>query len=241
MRKDITIEAEARPGRGKNEANRLRAKGMMPAVLYGAGKESVSVALNPKILTRILHSTTGHNTIFNLTMATGESTPAMIVDWLRDPVKENLLHVDLLRIDLSKRIKVKVPVHFKGDPKGVKQQGGIFEVVMREVEVECLPDDIPEFFDVDVSDLELNKNVRAGDLPMTGSMKLLADGEALVAHVVALKAEVAAAEEAVEGVVVAAGTEPEVVKKGKKDEAAPEAAGDKKAGDKKAGGDKKKK
>lgn len=226
MRKDITIEAESRVGRGKNEANRLRAKGLMPAVLYGAGKDSVAVSVSPKEVTRILHSSTGHNTIFNLHVAAGENTPAMVVDWLNDPVKENLLHVDLLRIDLTKRIKVKVPVHFHGDAKGVKQQGGIFEVVMREVQVECLPDDIPENFDLDISNVELNQSIRAKDLPLTASMKLLEEPEAVVAHVVALKAEAAPAEGA--DVAAAPGTEPEVIKKGKKEEAAPEAGGDKK-------------
>lgn len=218
MRTNIVVEAEARSGRGKNEANRLRAKGMMPAVVYGAGKDAVPVAINPKAISRILHSATGHNTIFNLTITAGETTPAMVVDWLNDPIKENLLHVDLKRIDLTKRIKVKVPVHFQGEAKGVKQQGGIFEVVTREVEVDCLPDDIPEAFNVDISEMELNKSIRAGELPMTGSMKLISDKDVVVAHVVALKAEVApAAEGAVEGAAPTA--EPEVIKKGKKEEA----------------------
>src|SRR6266700_214270 len=138
MRKDITISAESRDSRGKNEARRLRAHGSLPAVVYGCAGEATPVTVSPKELTRILHSKTGHNTIFNLSV-TGQdgSTPVMIVDWQYDPVKDSLLHVDLKRIDLTKRIVVKVPVVTHGDPKGVKLQGGIHEIVTREVEIEC--------------------------------------------------------------------------------------------------------
>src|SRR5579862_648756 len=153
MRKDITVAAEARATRGKNEARRLRVKGMAPGVLYGSGGDAVAVSVNPKEVTKILHSSTGHNTIFNLTVQGGEATPVMIVDWQSDPVRENLLHVDLKRIDLSQRLAVKVRVQTAGEPKGVKIQGGLLEVIGREIEIECLPDDIPEFYTVDVSEL----------------------------------------------------------------------------------------
>jgi large subunit ribosomal protein L25 len=228
MRKDITLVAEPRTTRGKNEARRLRVKGFAPAIMYGAGKDPVAVAVSPKEVHKILRSNTGHNTIFNLAIKDGETSAVMIIDWEHDPIKENLLHVDLKRIDPTKRITVKIPVHVHGEAKGVKLQGGLLEVANREVEVECLPDDIPEAFNVDVADLNLNQAVRASQLPMTGSMKLLAPADTVIVHVVSPKAEAAPA---VEEEVAAAdkGSEPEVIKKGKKDEegAAP-AAGDKK-------------
>jgi large subunit ribosomal protein L25 len=222
MRKEITIAAESRDSRGKNEARRLRAKGSMPAVLYGGEGGPTPVAVNPKELTKILHSKTGHNTIFNLSV-TGANTPVMIIDWQYDPIKDSLLHVDLKRIDLSKRITVKVPVVTHGDPKGVKLQGGIHEVVTREIEIETLPDEIPEEFTVDVAELMIGQSVRASDIPMTGSAKLISPADAVISHVVSMRAEEAPAAEAAEAA-VPVGAEPEVIKKGKKEEeaAAPE-------------------
>jgi large subunit ribosomal protein L25 len=222
MRKDITIAAESRDSRGKNEARRLRAKGSMPAVLYGGETGPTPVAVNPKELTKILHSKTGHNTIFNLSV-TGENTPVMIIDWQYDPIKDSLLHVDLKRIDLSKRIIVKVPVVTHGDPKGVKLQGGIHEVVTREIEIDTLPDEIPEEFTVDVTELMIGQSVRASEIPMTGSAKLISPADAVISHVVSMRVEEAPAAEAAEPVAPAA-AEPEVIKKGKKEEegAAPE-------------------
>jgi large subunit ribosomal protein L25 len=216
MRKDITIAATSRETRGKNEARRLRVKGSMPAVLYGTGLDPLAVAVSPKELTGILNSKTGHNTIFNLNVADKENVPVMIVDWQYDPIKDNLLHVDLKRIDLTKRIQVKVPVVTVGDPKGVKLQGGIHEIITREVEIECLPDDIPEVFNMNVAELTIGQSVRASDIPMLGSMKLLSPGDAVISHVVSLRAEEPAAAEA-----AAAVPEPEVIKKGKKEDAAP--------------------
>ncbi len=221
MRKDITITAQPREGRGKNEARRLRVSGWSPAVLYGAEKGSVAIAVNPKEVRKILHSSTGHNTIFNLAMENGESTPVMIIDWQNEPIRDSLLHVDLKRIDLTKRISVKVPVHLKGDSKGVKLQGGLLEVITREVEIDCLPDEIPDQFVMDVTELMINQNIRASDVPLSGSMKLTSSGELVIVHIVSLKAEAVVA---VEGV-----AEPEVVKKGKKEEAGAKTAGADKA------------
>jgi large subunit ribosomal protein L25 len=222
MRKDTTITAEPRTTRGKNEARRLRVRGLSPAVVYGTGAEPVAVSVNPKDVTNILRSTSGHNTIFNIDIA-GQIAPVMIVDWQNEPIKGKLLHVDLQRIDLTKRIHVKVPVHTHGDPRGVKLQGGLHEIVTREIEIECLPDDIPEQFDVDVTELSIGQGVRASDIPLTGSMKLLSPPDAVISHVTSLRAE------ATEEVAV---PEPEVVaKKGKKEETAaapPAAGGDKK-------------
>jgi large subunit ribosomal protein L25 len=221
VRKDITVAAETRDSRGKNEARRLRVKGSMPAVVYGGEAGPAPVAVNPKDLNKILHSKTGHNTIFNLSIGGKETVPVMIVDWQHDPIKENLLHVDLKRIDLSKRIAVKVPVVTHGDPKGVKLQGGIHEIITREIEIECLPDEIPEEFVVNVAELMIGQSVRASEIALSGSVKLLSPGDAVISHVVSLKAEeVAPAAE----VAATPAAEPEVIKKGKKDEEAGEAA-----------------
>jgi large subunit ribosomal protein L25 len=220
MRKDITVSAELRTTRGKNEARRLRAKGMAPAVMYGSGGEAVVVAVDPKQIFKILRSGSGHNTIFDLAITGGETTPVMIVDWQVDPVKEYLLHADLKRIDLTKRLRVSVPIHMEGDPIGVKLEGGLLEAITRAIEVECLPDEIPGHFTVDVSGLAMGQALRASDIVLSGSMQLLSPPEAVLAHVVALRAEeVAAVEEVVEGGVAATtGAEPEVIKKGKKEE-----------------------
>ena len=223
MRKDITVAAESRESRGKNEARRLRVKGFAPAVLYGANEPAVAVAVSPKEVNKILHSNTGHNTIFNLAVQGGALVPVMIVDWQRDPVKETLLHVDLKRIDLTKRINVKVRVHMTGEAQGVKLQGGLLEAITREVEIECLPDEIPESFTVDVTELMIGQNLRASDIPLIGSMKLLSAPEQVLAHVVTIKAEEVVAPAAEAGAEVAAPTEPEVIKKGKKEEEGAEA------------------
>ena len=215
------VEAKARPAdeaRTKNAARRVRRSGRVPAVVYGAKKESIPITVDPKQITRILHSDSGHNTVFDLSVG-DERTKAMIVDWQYDPIKDNLLHVDLKRIDLTRRITVKVPVVTHGDPKGVKLQGGLLELVVREIEIECLPDDIPEQFTFDVSDLMLGQSIRVSDVPLTGSMKLLSASDGMIAHVVALKADTTA-----EAAETAAAPEPEVTKKGKKEEAPAEPA-----------------
>jgi large subunit ribosomal protein L25 len=219
-----------RAARGKDEARRLRVRGFIPAVLYGAYKDSVPIGLSPKALVQILNSKTGHNTIFNLAIQGGENTPVMVVDSQRDPIKGNLLHADLKRIDLQKRIRVSVPVITEGEAAGIKLQGGLLEIVTRQIEIECLPDEIPEHFVVDVSSLMIGQSVRAGSIPMTGSMRLLSPPETVIAHVVAMRAEEAApaaATEAAPAAEGAAGSEPEVIKKGKKEEEGEAPAADK--------------
>ena len=231
MRKDITVKAEVRSTRGKNEARRLRVRGFIPAVLYGAYKDSVAIGVSPKELAQILNSKTGHNTIFNLDIQGGENTPVMVVDSQRDPVKGRMLHADLKRIDLEKRIRVSVPVVTEGEAAGIKLQGGLLEIITREIEIECLPDEIPEQFVVDVSSLMIGQSVRGGAIPMAGSMRLLSSPDSVIAHVVALRAEEVAPAAATEVAPAAeAGGEPEVIKKGKKEE---EAEADKDKGKKK--------
>ena len=229
MRKDITVAAEVRTSRGKNEARRTRVSGNIPAVVYGAYKDPVSVAVDPRELTKIIRSSTGLNTIFTLAIAGGESTPVMVVDRQVDPIKGSLLHADLKRIDLTKRIKVTVPVGTTGEPAGVKVQGGQLEIISRAIEIECLPDEIPESFTVVVSELMIGQSKRASDVELSGSMKLVSDPQTVIAHIVALRAEEAPAP--AEGAAPAAGApaaEPEVVKKGKKEEEPAEDKGKKK-------------
>jgi large subunit ribosomal protein L25 len=218
VRKDITVDAEVRSSRGKNEARRTRRAGQIPAVVYGAHKDPISVAVDPKSILKIVRSSTGYNTIFNLVITGGETTPVMLVDQQVDPIKGTLLHADLKRVDLTKRIRVTVPVHTSGEPKGVKVQGGLLEVISRSVEIECLPDDIPEGFTVDVSELMIGQSKRASDVALSGSMKLTSAADTVIAHIVALRAEAAPAAEATAAPATA---EPEVVKKGKKEEEAP--------------------
>jgi large subunit ribosomal protein L25 len=226
MIKDITVEATPRQTRGKNEARRLRQRGFVPAVVYGGGKDAVPVAVNSRQVAQILHSPTGHNTIFQVAVG-GSSEAAMLADWQIDPLKGDLLHTDLKRIDLTRPIQVKVPIATHGDAKGVKTQGGLLEVVAREVEIESLPADIPEHVVVDVTALALHQAIRVKDLVAGERYRFSGDPDKVVVHVVPLKKEEAkAAAEAVEGeAAVAAPAEPEVIKKGKKEE---EGAGEEK-------------
>jgi large subunit ribosomal protein L25 len=220
LRKDITVTAEVRSTRGKNEAHRTRRDGQIPAVVYGAYKDAISISVNPKEINKIVRSSTGFNTIFNLQIAGGEVTPVMVIDQQVDPIKGTLLHADFKRIDLTKRIKVTVPVHAFGEAAGVKVQGGLLEIISRSVEIECLPDEIPEDFKVSVADLMIGQSKRAGDVGLAGSMKLVSPSDTVIAHVVALRAEEAPAAAATPeaGAAPAAAAEPEVIKKGKKEE-----------------------
>jgi large subunit ribosomal protein L25 len=216
MAEKIVVEAAPRETRGKNEARRQRVTGNIPAVLYGAKGEALTLTVNAKQLGQILRSATGHNTLFQVALG-GKEQPAIVKDWQVDPVSGNLLHVDLLRVAMDVKMRVKVPVHTFGEPAGVKQQGGIFETVTREVEVECLPNDIPTEYRMDVSHLMIGMHLRAADLPIDPSkIKLLTDPERVLAHVVALRVEEEKPAEAV-AEVAAAPAEPEVIKKGKKE------------------------
>src|SRR5580700_2745189 len=211
----IIVEGAPRETRGKNEARRMRVAGKVPATLYGGKGKAISLAVNTKQVTAILRSDTGHNTLFQVDLG-GQHEPVIVKDWQVDPVSGRLLHVDLIRVAMDVRMKVKVPVHTFGEPSGVKVQGGVFELVTREVEVECLPSDIPTEFKVDVSGLALNQSLRAGDLPLDKTkLKLLTDPVTVIAHVVALRVEEEKPVEAAAGPTTPA--EPEVIKKGKKE------------------------
>ena len=212
-----SITATPRTGKfNKGFARRVRMQGLIPAVVYGAGQPSVAVTVDPKVITKILYSDAGHNTIFDLAIEGGDSGKGMIVDWQNEPIKGHLLHIDIKRIAMDKAMRVSVPVHLTGSSIGVKTHGGILGQVLHEVEIECLPGDIPSHIDVDISNLDINGAIHISDLPHSKSIKFLGEENALVAHVTVMKEE-AAAEPA-----VAAATEPEVAKKGKTD--APDAA-----------------
>jgi large subunit ribosomal protein L25 len=213
------IVAKPREGKfNKNAARRVRAAGKIPAVLYGPGHDPVAVEVDPKQVSRILFSETGHNTIFDVEIADQPVTKAMIVKWQREPINDLLIHIDMKRIAMDKILRVKVRIKLAGIPLGVKNSGGVLDQVLREIEIECLPADIPSHIDVDASHLELFQSLRVSDLPHSGSIKYLMAEDATVAHVVSIREEaapVAAAEATAETAAAETAAEPEVAKKGK--------------------------
>ena len=220
---DAILEAVKREGRGKNEANRLRASGKIPAVFYGPGKdgkgpEGVAVSVDPKAVLRILHSDSGANTLINLKLE-GREARVMVREYQLDPVTHHLLHADFYQLAMDKAIVVTVPIVVKGEAKGVKQQSGMLDFVTREIEVECLPTDIPEGIVVDVSELMLHESIRVRDLAVDPKWKAVSDGETMLVHVVMPKVEeepaAATADVAAAPAAAAAAAEPEVIKKGK--------------------------
>jgi len=213
------VEAQPRAdeSRGKNEARRLRASGRVPAVVYGAKKQPAAISVDPKQITKILHSESGHNTIFDLAVC-GDKTKVMIVDWQYEPIKGRMLHIDLKRIAMDEKIRVRVPVHLTGESAGVKQQGGILDQVLREVEIECLPADIPSHINADISGLVFGQVLRVADLDHGGKLKFITEATQAVAHITSVKEEVVATPDA--AAAAAAGpSEPEVIKKGKQETA----------------------
>jgi large subunit ribosomal protein L25 len=216
---DAVLQAEKREGRGKNEARRLRAQGRIPAVVYGAEKgKAVEIAVDPKTLLRILHSESGVNTLIGLKLDGGD-TRVLVKEYQVDPIDHKLLHADFYAIAMDKLLTVTVPIVIKGEPKGVKQQGGIVDFVSREIEVECLPADIPQHIDIDVTELMLHQGVRVRDLPKDGKWQATSDPDLMIVHVVPPKAEeVVTPDAAAAAAAPGAAAEPEVIKKGKKDE-----------------------
>jgi large subunit ribosomal protein L25 len=218
---EATLQAEKREGRGKNEARRLRASGRIPAVVYGAQKNTaIEIAVDPKVLLRILHSESGVNTLIGLQGVDLAGGKVLVKEYQLDPIDHKLLHADFYAVAMDKAITVTVPIVLKGEPKGVKQQGGIVDFVNRELEVECLPGDIPEHVDVDVSELMMHQGLRVRDLQADAKWKAISDPDTMIVHVVAVKAEEPAPVEAAAAAAAApvAAAEPEVIKKGKKEE-----------------------
>jgi large subunit ribosomal protein L25 len=217
-----TLKFEKRDGRGKNEARRLRASGRIPAVLYGAEKgKAFEIAVDPKALSKILHSESGVNTLIGLegVADAARDTRVLVKEYQLDPIDHKLLHADFYQVAMDKMLTVTVPIVLRGEAKGVKQQGGIVDFVNREVEIEVLPGDIPENITVDVSELMLNQGVRVRDLPTAGAKwTAVSDADMMIVHVVTLKIEEEApAADAAAAPVPGAAPEPEVIKKGKTD------------------------
>ena len=219
----VNLTATKREDKGKNQARRHRAAGRLPAVVYGpvigGGKDvAVPVTVDPKSLSKILHSESGQNTIIGLEFE-GKTTPVLVKDFLLHPVSHALLHADFYRVAMDRVLQVTIPITHKGEPKGVKQQGGILEFVRREIEIECLPGDIPEHIEIDVSELMLHQGVRVRDIATDAKWKSVSDPDMMLVHVILPKAEeVAATPEATAAAATATPAEPEVIKKGKKDE-----------------------
>jgi len=216
---DATLDVVKRDGRGKNEARRLRVGGRIPAVVYGAREKGkapggVAVAVDPKEVLRILHSESGANTLITLKLDGGASR-AMVKDYQLDPVTRQLLHADFYQLAMDRAITVTVPIVIKGEARGVKLDGGMLDFITREIHIECLPTDIPERIDIDVSELMLHQSIRLRDLPQNPKWKTLTEPDTMLVHVVLPKAEEAAVTAAEDAVAVPGASEPEVVKKGK--------------------------
>jgi len=219
---EAVLEATTRDTFGKNEARRTRREGRVPAVVYGAsgggGQTAVPIAVEPKALLKILHSESGANTLISLKLAGSGDAKVLVKEFQLDPLTHQVLHADFYRVAMDRVLQVTIPVIVKGEPKGVKQQGGVLELIRREIEIECLPGDIPEHVEIDASELMLNQGVRVRDIAVSTKWKPLSDADMMLVHVVMPKAEEVAAPAEAAGTTAAAPAEPELIKKGKKEE-----------------------
>jgi large subunit ribosomal protein L25 len=231
---EAVLEAQTRDTFGKNEARRTRRSGQVPGVLYGgAGKGATPIAVHPKALLKILHSDSGQNTLISLKLAGAGDNRVLVKDYQVDPITHEVLHVDFLQIAMDKLLQVTIPIIVHGEPKGVKQQGGILEFIRREIEIEVLPADIPEHIDVDVTELMLHQGIRVRDVVTNPKWKPVSDLDLMLVHVIMPKVEEAAAPADAAAAATATPAEPEVMKKGKKEEDEGEKKDDKKKDDKK--------
>ncbi len=228
---DAVLDAVERNLRGKNEARRLRASGRIPAVVYGGRDGGQAIAVDPKVLARILRTEQGANTLISLNVPGVGDARVLVREYQLDPITHDLLHADFYRVAMDKLLRVQVTVVPQGEPRGVKQQGGVLDIVHRQIEIECLPADIPNHIEVDVTELMVGMSVRVKDVATNPKWKAITDPETMLLHVVIPKVEEAPAVDAAAAGTAAAAAEPEVIKKGKKDEegaeAAPAAAGKK--------------
>ena len=222
---EAVLDAIERTSRGKNEARRLRASGKIPAVVYGEKEGGRAIAVDPKVLSRILKTGQGANTLIALNLPGAGDARVLVREYQLDPITHELLHADFYRIAMDKLLRVQVSIVARGEPKGVKQQGGVLDVVHRQIEVECLPADIPNAIEVDVTELMVGQSIRVKDLAVSEKWKAVTDPETMLLHVIIPKVEEtpAPAEAAAAGT-AAATAEPEVIKKGKKEEEGAEAA-----------------
>jgi large subunit ribosomal protein L25 len=219
---EAVLQATVRDTIGKNEARRTRRSGKVPAVLYGGSDTSgrpqaTPIAVDPKALLKILHSESGANTLISLKLDHGGDARVLVKEYQLDPVTHSLLHADFYRVAMDRLIQVTIPIVLKGEPRGVKQQGGILEFVRREVEIECLPADIPENIEIDVSELVLHQGIRLREVATNPRWTPITEADTMLVHVIAPKAEEAPAP-AEAAALPAASVEPEVIKKGKKED-----------------------
>ena len=222
---EAVLDAIERTSRGKNEARRLRASGRIPAVVYGGKDGGKPIAVDPKMLAKILRTEQGANTLIALNVPGAGNARVLVREYQLDPVTHELLHADFYRVAMDKLLRVQVTVVPQGEPKGVKQQGGVLDVVHRQIEIECLPADIPTHIEVDVSELMVGQSIRVKDIATSPKWKAITDPEMMLLHVIIPKVEEAPAPaDAAAAGAVAAPAEPEVIKKGKKDEETAEAA-----------------
>jgi len=216
---EAILEATTRDTFGKNEARRTRRDGKVPGILYGGdGGRATPIAVSPRALLKILHSESGLNTLISLKLAGAGDARVLVKDFQLDPVTHQMLHADFYRVAMDKVLQVTIPVTVHGEPKGVKQQGGVLEFIRREIESECLPGDIPEHIEIDVSELMLHQGVRVRDVPIDPRWKPLTEADAMLVHIILPKAEEAPAAADVAAAATATPAEPEVLKKGKKEE-----------------------
>jgi large subunit ribosomal protein L25 len=215
---EAILEATARDTFGKNEARRTRREGKVPGVLYGGdGGQAVAIAVEPRALLKILHSESGQNTLISLKLAGAADTRVLVKDFQLDPITHHVLHADFYRVAMDKVLQVTIPVVVHGEPRGVKQQGGVLEFIRREIEIECLPADIPEHIEIDVSELMLHQGVRVREIATDPKWKPVSDPDMMLVHVIMPKVEEVAAPAEAAAAAPAAPAEPEVIKKGKTD------------------------
>jgi large subunit ribosomal protein L25 len=217
---EATLDAVERNQRGKNEARRLRASGRIPAVVYGESQGGRAIAVDPKILSKILRTEQGANTLIALNLPGGGDARVLVKEYQLDPITHELLHADFYRVAMDKVIRVQVTVVPHGEPKGVKQQGGVLDIVHRQIEIECLPADIPNHIEVDVTEMMVGQSIRVRDIATHPKWKSLSDPDMMILHVIIPKVEEVpvAADAAAAAAAPAAPAEPEVIKKGKKEE-----------------------
>ena len=217
---EAVLEAVERTSRGKNESRRLRVSGRIPAVVYGEKDGSRAIAVDPKTLSKILRTELGANTLIDLKLPGGKDARVLVKEYQIDPVTHQLLHADFYKVAMDKVIRVAVTVVSRGEPKGVKQQGGVLDIVHRQIELECLPADIPQNIEIDVSDMMVGQSVRVRDVATNPKWKAVSDPDMMLMHVIIPKVEeVPATPEEAAATAAVGPMEPEVIKKGKKEEA----------------------
>jgi large subunit ribosomal protein L25 len=210
---DITIRATKREGRGKNDARRARAQGMVPLSIYGGEGGSVSALAPLRDLAAILRSESGRNTIFTIEIEGEGSSEVMFNDRQVDPIRGRLIHADLTRLVKGQKIEVTVPLHLTGEPVGVREEQGVLEQIIREIEIRCEPREIPDAFNIDVSHLGVHDTLHVSDIPADERIEILTAADTVIATVGIVKEEVAAPVVEAEGA-----AEPEVIGKGKKED-----------------------